>query len=517
MHPTNNVSDFIPLDASESQNSDLFVPMDQDRPRSNGYENKENESELSEDIRKLIQSVTQASSAGGWNSGEQSSFFQSRPVANGGSVQTQDHNMQDAPATENHIEAKSEHQANPLRDTSATLLDERAASEPSPVPPALTMQPHFIIFGASEEDLSYMIPKKGIQNIPEMVLRKLAMRSTVEGPVMSMQNYHQLESMKRLKEFLDDKKYRPFKPQIPLDQVLADGSTRPWDPSARSISALKAVKVTDATRDLFVREIELYQFAKELDFDELRQASLKNIMHGYPKSIDSVWMLVEDLFIKSHRSDRVLRQHIVDLINANREELAAHKSYPQFMRRFLTIDGAFGEALLDAYIKAAEDTRRKVIELSAKEPFMRVRSEKPVPKEPAAATPRKISISTGATFPLKCDAGWPAHELRPSDLPKVSEAFLQGRVVIARKSGYGTLVRPGVGRDRNRDFQFSGGEMLLVNPLASTSSAHNIVVYNSQGEKGDVLADLICAFPAELGVHPRDRGKFEGLFNLVHH
>lgn len=449
--------------------------------------NGHDDNELSEDIRKLIETVTQGNTSGAWNN----------DVAE----------MQNPNGLDHHMQVPLD----PIMEYSNTStraqshLQSQSQSTQAVEPPPLPSQPAFIIFGASEDDLSFIIPKKSLANLPEIVMRHLATKGNLVGPSIYMTNYDQLESMKRLKEYLDNKNYSPFNPRVPLDLLLVDGVKKSWKLEGDNLGI---VKVTQETSSLFDREIDLYLFAKEVEYDDLRQTSLKNIMYGYPKSLEGVWQLVQRLFTDSHPADRVLRQHIVSLIDANRGELTSHRPYVSFMKRFLTIHGTFGKVLLDAYIKAAEDSKRLVgsMSLTDKKPPTRVVSESSVPKGPAALTngPPRKAIETVTS---KSDAGWPVDQLRPSDLPKLSQAILAGRLVIARRSGYGTIVVPGNSRGRNKGFQFSAGEILLTNTLEATTSARNIIVYNSFGEKGDVLSDILFPVPAELGIGARDRGK----------
>jgi hypothetical protein len=404
--------------------------------------------------------------------------------------------------------------------TSAGASRATRTRPPSPSPPPLPNQLQFLLFGSSENDMDNLIPKRSLQNLPPRVLRKLAANGgNIDGPSLYMRNYGQFESMIRLKQYLDGQKYTPFKPRVFLEHVLPNGTTASWEPGSTAPKALLAIKVTENTLDLLRKETDLYFFAMSLSYSELRRASARNIIHNYPKSINGIWMLVERVFAASHPDDKDLRAHICDLITSNRQEITVFPPYEQLMRKNLRAEGLLGNVLLDAYMKAADDNRRIVAELPKKDGTRSI-SLKSTPSAPPTIGGadrdigphlRREASHSSAVAPARPafngpDAGWPASQLRPSDLPRLTEALNNTSLFVAKKNGYGTLCRPGRRGERNRDFTLHAGELLLHNAFEGASTGNNLVVYNSWGERGDILRDLVWPVPEDVGIPPRERG-----------
>jgi hypothetical protein len=69
------------------------------------------------------------------------------------------------------------------------------------------------------------------------------------------------------------------------------------------------------------------------------------------------------------------------------------------------------------------------------------------------------------------------------------------------EAGYGTLCKRGAMGVRNRDFTFDAGELLLVSHKESSSNKfNNLIVYNSRGDRGDILHTLVREVPSDIGV-----------------
>jgi len=412
-------------------------------------------------------------------------------------------------------------------DVPSPISDEGCVRrEPSPSPPPLTMHPHFILFGASENDLDNLIPRRSLQAMPERTLRKLATKGSIDGPSIFMKNYNQFDCMLRLKQFLDAQQYTPFKPRVFLEHTLPSGKTASWEGPTDGTEPLTAVNVTENTHALLVKEVDFYFFAIEISYPELRRRSVKNLIEGYPKSLKGIWMLIQRVYMQSDPEDNDLRDHICNLINTNRQELITLPSFEHYMRQFVTIEGKLGSILFSAYMKGAEELRRKVVELSGGKEPVRTKMSPPTPIRAEVKaelrdgpmnigqiTPRPTPSSKGSTpAPSMVDGAspFPANSLQPQHLDLLATSLNSQRILIAKKAGYGTLARAGQPRgERNRDFTFHAGELLLSNAFESAGSSHNLVVYNTRGERGDVLRDLVSIFPLDFGIHPRERGMIQ--------
>jgi hypothetical protein len=409
--------------------------------------------------------------------------------------------------------------AKPESDAAPTTCPGTRMESRSPSPPPLPMQPQSMLFGSSENDLDNLISKRSLQALPEHVLRKLATKGKMEGSSILMKNYDQVESMVRLGQYLDCGRYTPFKPPILLEYTLPNGNTASWGPPTRGSEALMAVPVTDNTHKLLEMEVDFYFFAKEVSHDELRRASVRNMIEKYPKSNAGVWMLVERAFLQSHPADTDLREYIFDLINANRSELIAMPRYESLMRKLTKARGVLGQTLFNAYLKSVKETHQKLAELTAKDALRSGGADKPLrdrmeighllrgygttPSKPPSEMKRTSPTTRFSTAPLPLDR---PDSLEPSHLPLISEAINNGRLLVAKKTGYGTLAGPGVRSERNKDFRFAAGELLMLDTSQGAASSQGLLVYNSRGERGYVLRRLIVPIPPTMGIDPCDRG-----------
>jgi hypothetical protein len=353
-----------------------------------------------------------------------------------------------------------------------------------------------MIFGRAADDLEHIIPQRNLQLLPPEPLEALSARGKKQGVIVMMDNYEQCESMIRLKQFLESTTYQPFKPKTALEYHDTQiGGTQSWtsqkDPET-------AVNTTETTQELFMREIDFYLFATGINYYQLRQVCAENICLKYPKSVKCIWTLVERVFnVAVEMGDDGLVQHITALVNKNCKEVAALPQYIPFMRQLVATEGLLGRILLESYISASGAAQRKVLELTKKDAA--VKNLWATPK----ATNGDVHIKQEVQPPVSPAAA--SRNLTPNglacrDLDKVAEAIHNQCLLICLEDGYGTLSLPGL-PGRNRDFTFSRGELLLAKTGEPSLMGHNnVVVYNSRGDRGDILRTLTRKVPAGLGV-----------------
>jgi hypothetical protein len=394
-----------------------------------------------------------------------------------------------------------------------------------PEPPASTVPhqltsssdlplPQHLLYGTAPESLGFSISTVGLQKLPVSVLRTLALKGSQNGVVVMMRNYDQVELMHRLKSFLDTGKYHPFDPSTVLEYIDETGSAKPWN--YRKDHQVQAVKVTQNTQELFQSELDLYAFAMELGYDELRRESAANIQK-YPKNTKGIWMMVER--INAFHSS-VLRKHTMDLLDGNGAELTKLPEYLPFLKKLVKFAGhdrELGERLLENLVSAQSQGSVR-------------RSSSSMPKldktfatganDVSVGAPRGESLdilnSRSSTIlheehlhPSKKDrkrsSSWNLG-LEPEDLPGLASAVYNSRLVIAVEEGWGTLTRQGTGR--NRDFKFQAGELMLLSYDSAVNGHNNVIVINSKGERGDIRRNYVREIPLNMGI---DKGKYRSL------
>jgi hypothetical protein len=379
--------------------------------------------------------------------------------------------------------------------------DAKPEPQPSPIPglsTALAVQPQYMIFGPDADHLETIIPNRTIHLLPSEPLAKLSARGKKQGVILMMDNYEDFESMTRLKQFLENGTYQPFKPKTALEYVdQQGGGTQPWNPQK---DVRIAVQTTETTQLLFMREVDFYLFAIKIYYGQLRKICAENICVKYPKSAKCIWHLVEKVFdVATQMGDDNLVQHITDLVNLNCKEVVALPGYLGLMRAHVTTDGQLGRILLESYISASDSSRRKMNELTKKDATAKTLMRAPgrsnsdtyVKAEPQAAPPTSPAAAARCLTP---------NGLRCLDLAKVAQAIVSQQLLITLEDGYGTLAHPSL-PGRNREFTFNRGELLLAKPSEPSTNGHNnIIVYNSRGERGDILKTLARRIPITLGV-----------------
>lgn len=354
-----------------------------------------------------------------------------------------------------------------------------------PSPEIMVTLPQIMLFGPAPEQWDTIMSRGCLEKLPNKTLGLLVSQGVMEGTIIKMNNYDQHENMSRLKNYLEQGTYQPFRPLTALEHVDVNGAVQSWTPKKETI--LQAVNVTSTTQECFSGEIDFYLFAVDLNYEELRKTSADNIVDKYPKSVQGIWQLVSRLYtVADRQGDKRLKDHIMDLIYANCKELARLPQYIPLMKKLNRQESTLGAVLFESYITASEYVRRKVVENQKKEAALATRRETPTKEMTYSPSSPVVPTAPGA--------------LRPDDLPRIAQAIVDGSLVISMEEGYGTLTKAGLPA-RNRNFTFHPGELLLANHLESATNGHNnMIVYNSKGDRGDILRQLVRDVPKHLGV-----------------
>ena len=373
---------------------------------------------------------------------------------------------------------------------------------PSPAESTTVDVPQCLIFGGETGEDEFLIPGRCLQKLPQEVLINLLKDGERMGSFHRLGSIPHWESMVRLNQYLDHGDYKPFKPAVPVEYLDASGTAHVWN----NRDSPNAVEIPRATLVLFNQEIDFYLFATSLGYTELRRTSAERLCTRYPKSTDSIMAMVERVAdVAKQNDDRGLISKIITYINTNCRELTAKPDFLTLLRKLTRGKPPLGPALLEAYFSASEALRREV---GTKGPRGSIGGDTSAPMTPASGVNAIAPSPASSVAPLP-----PARAARPAppipfnsplsgfDIPNLVEALNKQCLVIANDNGYGTLVRDGPRKQRNTDFKFMKGELLVADREAHTANGrHNMLVMNSKGEMGDILRTLVKKVPPKLGV-----------------
>jgi hypothetical protein len=352
--------------------------------------------------------------------------------------------------------------------------------------------PVVLIYGGENGEDEFLIPGPRLQKLPRDVLVHLLKEGERMGTFHRLGSTPYWESLNRLKEYLEHGDYKPFKPYTPLEYLNEAGTAIQWTKDSP-----KAVEIPRATYELFIREIDFYLFLSKIGFTELREISADRMCVRYPKSIHSIWAMIEKLpQVAAQNQDQGMMQRIVSYVNANIKELVNLPAFMPLLRKLTRGRPPLGPVLLEAFIAFSQAEHRELEKVS---------------REPASDSSSLMSritapITTPATVhspvipmaPRRPDFSSP---FDARQLPDLVEALRSQNIVVASDNGYGTLVKDGQKTARNREFEFIKGELLVTDRDASTvNGRHNIKVMNSQGQVGDILRTLVKKIPPHMGI-----------------
>jgi hypothetical protein len=358
-------------------------------------------------------------------------------------------------------------------------------TDPKPTPQILSLEfngvmPQIMLFAPKAEQYDSVMSGPALNKLPKRVIANLTSQGVMEGTILKMTNYGDYDSMLSLKTYLE-----------------TGTSISPQTRGQSRDSLLKAIDVDTETERLLSQEISLYQFAIKLQFGELRTHVANNLMDGFPKSVQGIWELVTHVYTHADKmGDSKLKNHIIDLIYANNKDVTRLPQFIPLMKKFNKQEGTLGAVLFESYIAASESRSKKELELPKKDVAMASRNDVPVKQEPSpqvvAPSPKAATVATKLP-----------HSLLPEDLIRIFDGVVNGTLVVALEDGYGSLTqRPDLDLPaRNRNFTFQAGELLLSNTMESAKMGHNnTIVYNSKGDRGDILSQLVRPIPKHMGI-----------------
>lgn len=279
-------------------------------------------------------------------------------------------------------------------------------------------------------------------------------------------------SLVRLQQYLDHGNYYPFNPSAAM-HVMDDADKMIKWPGPTVNATSNMVRNADATHNMFLKEVGLYRFAHLFKYPELREVSAMKLRTSYPIFARETLALLEHVYrIALEIEDQTTADFILECFEKHRDGVVKQPEFLNTLRTSVKRD-PLGQVLLEHYITSA--SLAEADQLLAQIPR--------VVKQEREPTPVVLKV-----------------EEKPGEyLAKVVDAVYNGRLVVAVHDGYGTLLGPGYGYTRNRDFKFVRSELLLVDHSRPASGRHNTIVLNSRGERGDILSTLVKQVPLGLG------------------
>jgi hypothetical protein len=363
--------------------------------------------------------------------------------------------------------------------------------------------PTFMLFGTGPKAVFGTIYDGSLRRLPPTVLAKLLAKGEMNGTICIMKNYKQCDSMLRMQSYLETGEYRPFGPHEKIECLDTENNIKVWQPGKEP--RLDAIRLAEPTLQLFMHEVDLYLFAVEIEYDSLRRKSAAHIIRDYPKNLKAVLALLKHIYpVATRLDDTLLIGHIEQLVSANSNSLARFPQYAELMNLYIKAKNRLGQVMLDAYITAAAESNKKLAELGKRDAALATRRGGPhSPERPA----RRIEAFSPPYSPSVRSGPHNFAVLRPEHLPMLADAARENCLVVAKEAGYGTLLKKGLPLGhRNRDFTFGPGELLIVSTDEFVSNSYNnCIVYNSLGQKGDILRALVRTVPPNLGVEGKCR------------
>lgn len=343
--------------------------------------------------------------------------------------------------------------------------------------------PEAIIFGnnATGTMVCDLISKDLLTELPKTVMDQIIAGNALgkptvpldaNGGVLMLGATNQYELLIRLKKYLGSKSYPPLPENL---QIITPDGSRVWTPREHST----ALKVTPETAWMLRREMDVYLFAFETGYIELREYSAQRLASGYyPKSLEGIVLLVLRVYDKSVKAgDLQLANKIVELLNANSQNLRQVKEYVSTVKQ-----------IFRSILKNQDDVRQILLQ--------------PVIDSFEASTVKPEGSDSGSiASPISPTSGLPAPPTQPrcfeaEMLTQFNASITNGEFYMAKNDGYGTLlseasIQNHECNERNRDFVFKTGEFFFLDTSIRSGSTRNKVFTNSQGQRGTVMVDCV--------------------------
>ncbi|KAK4968677.1 hypothetical protein LTR28_001821 [Elasticomyces elasticus] len=252
------------------------------------------------------------------------------------------------------------------------------------------------------------------------------------------------------------------------------------------------------TYGFYLEEISLYLFAVKYQWVELRDKSSSDLRKRYPPSAKAILALVKSAYTAA------ISNNDTDLVAFIEENTLKHRSALVNLPGFLQLlreqakDNPILRILIDAYVadlpSDAFPSGMSTSQTASKMPQTSPAGHNGPSRGPEAADRYipGVTSSTGAYSAKDGDDEW-----------QIWRAVRAGRLVVTRREGYGTLLRDagrlGDTRNRNEDFRFQDGEVMVLQDIQAVNGHGNVVVRNSRGEYGDIRRSLLTTLFGATG------------------
>lgn len=388
--------------------------------------------------------------------------------------------------------------------------------------PALGVK-NTLLFGTADSPCENVIPDRSLRKLPDEARERLFKLCDItsahgEHVIYCLRNPTWTPSVLRLKEFLDHGALRIDTNDIEVVNESRQVATWNLHPPG-----FEAVSLTAGTTDLFESELKVFALAVQIHYPALQVSALQSFLTNFPiLANETATLLRYALRTAAQLKDRELFWFIIGKAKDNYTKLQELPLYKDFMTE-LAQNEPFGHMFIERLFSGAAQqlgNGKATQQLSRTSPTSLVRERgsrsasggstrhEVVTRSDSPTAAPLVSYATSPTpsignppTPSTSGPSTPLNTLQPQDLPKLQESLRSQQLLVATEDGYGTLLRPGPDFMRNCDFRFKRSELLIADH--STRSPHgmgNVVVQNSRGQRGDVLARLVKVVPRDFGV-----------------
>ncbi|OJD33262.1 uncharacterized protein BKCO1_3200042 [Diplodia corticola] len=338
-----------------------------------------------------------------------------------------------------------------------------------------------IRFGPSDRRDRTLMPASMTSKLPKSVLATIMKSSSKtqtdlgDGAILlEFTASKWCKNLTRLRQFLQTGEYAPWDGGAELEIVDPVGNKAIWESWMSAASDIHDAKTTETTHRLFLEELMLYNWAAWVGFTQLQEHSFRKLQNNFPILADEALALVDFCCPETNgiQTTEEMKTFARDVIARNKKTMVLLDNFREVFQK--AIKDNFPATLLE---EAQHDLVTYLRDVQ---------------------TMTETTPSSTGHFLLQ---------------PKTLELYINsGALCKAARDGYGTLLpsKPDhLGRPtRNKDFHFVKDELLILRSECRTfNPPQNVVVENLQGQRGDMLKELLA--PLDLNLPPRLADRFD--------
>lgn len=318
--------------------------------------------------------------------------------------------------------------------------------------------------------------------------------------ILQFSGLEHYEPVLRITQYLERGEYAPFHPESDLTIVdRTSGTVIPYQP--KTAYANPENQTSPNTHRLFNYEVDLYKVAMHGEFTALQEKSSRRIRHEYPVYAAETAVMLQRLYGRAEdriviaRTDPKMAAFVSDGLSKFHAGLAGSTDGTLDLLRQIVGPKRQIQAIVNA---ANEETVQDLLATLRKttQPEQEFRLLAESISGNANVHRRSTTVRETPTAPSRPSASTSGSSKDPAmdHSSIIFNAIKDSRLLLATKSGFGTLrrnldYRPD--EQRNKDFEFVSGEVLLSHPGAWSINGANVkVVSNAKGQIGEVFRGL---------------------------